>query len=756
MIEIIIIVCIILIIWKWSVIKPYLTSPLSLSTTIQNSNLAHDNAIKNVQQLYNLQNTISHQLQVNSSSQNQSIYAQQLTIQATADAALAAQKLAEKLKMPIASNAIIPEIQYVIELMNNVKQLSNQAVAQANLDKKIMNDQIQSIQDMKNLLPNTKTVISDLDNQISISKKSITTVLDKVTGQANTILTTGTAIEDQSKKLIQILSSANAQGKILASKFNASVDILKQVYNTLNLSKQQAIVINTLISKTPNPVMPESLKSSIPADIINSVKQLADVSNDIIKAINELSLIINLTFSIDITNKIKVLNDVIRFSEKGDDFNQTSLFKATSMITFIDGLINPVQNAIITANKLQDNAAGSFQQVIMTANKLLSSSMGHDQFLDKIKTALSDFTNNLQKASNVQQKVVDDTNAIINLQQPLQNAISAHQSAPTSNLQNLSQDIIQKLLNQLQPLFKTVADDLQLANEAQKTAVFSLKTLSENKSAATGFFDDTNNNLTSLNNAIAKSKSDTQDAISQANAVQTFINIFVDKLKDGNKVLSDWIDFINSTQSTIDSVFPVIQSAEELADKTLINVSKIGSDISSALNLLISLINNKVSPITGVSIAYNYDVNSNANIKILVKNTNAVITTITAPYINLLPNNFANFLNIFNPPTSTSTSNITAQTAPAALVSSTVAPAALVSSTVAPAALVSSTVAPAALVSSSTQPAARLSFINRRYGFESKRKNNIIEMLDDSNIAEYNPGYYTDNYLFGLESSMNY
>ena len=29
-------------------------------------------------------------------------------------------------------------------------------------------------------------------------------------------------------------------------------------------------------------------------------------------------------------------------------------------------------------------------------------------------------------------------------------------------------------------------------------------------------------------------------------------------------------------------------------------------------------------------------------------------------------------------------------------------------------------------------------------------------MLDDSNIAEYNPGYYTDNYLFGLESSMNY
>jgi hypothetical protein len=726
MIEIIILVCVIIVIWKWSDIKSYLTPVLSLDKSLQNSSIAYDNATKNVQQLYTLQDSVSQQINASLDTKDKTIYSQQLTVQTTTDAANAVQKLADKLD-PTNTNTLIPEIQYAINLINKVNQVAAQSTAQIEVDEKIKNDQINSMQAITDLLPNTKATVSDLDEQINESTKSITKALDKVTNEANAIINTGTAIQNQVNIIIQILSSANAQGKILASEFRSAMGVLSQVYESLNLSYIQSNVIHYLLVK--NSVIPDSFKNVIPEQTLLAIDKINTINNENMKAISDLTSNIKSAFDIDINAKLLALDEVLSMSVKGINYQQTSFDKMFGILEFIDGLINPVQTAILSANRLQAIASITFQKVIFTSNQLLSSSMNKNQYLDKFKTNMADFTNNLKKAITAQQKVNNDTDALVKLQQPLQNAILAKQSAPNTNLQNIAQVVVQKLSNQLQSLFKNIAGNLTVAGEAQNEVLLSLKTLSENNASNMPVFGNSDDKLLELNNIIDKSKMDTQNAINQANAVQSFIDVFVHKLKRDNLDIKTLIDFTNSTQNTIDSVFPAIEKVGDLTGNALINAQKISKDVATSLTTLLNIISLTTAPITGVDVFYNYDNNGVATVDIITKtDTGSIKVGNVFPYVDLMPDNLKVFLSSYNTKVETPPVATIIDAPMATIVSHTPLP-----------------------TLTDTSVANISSFTNRGYGF-TRGKKNIINLTDD----EFNPGYYQDNYLFGLESSMNY
>ena len=115
MIEILIVVVVILLIWKWSTVKPYLESiniPL-LGDAEKNSEVAHNTAINNVQELYRMQDSISEQLQSTLVSVGNSANTQSTAVQATYEAAQFAQKISVALKDSIASTEKVPDLSLI-------------------------------------------------------------------------------------------------------------------------------------------------------------------------------------------------------------------------------------------------------------------------------------------------------------------------------------------------------------------------------------------------------------------------------------------------------------------------------------------------------------------------------------------------------------------------------------------------------------------------------------------------------------------
>jgi len=673
MIEILIIVCIILLIWKWSMIKPYLASVPILGDAEKNSNLAHDNALKNVNDLYKLQSSINKQLQDIANSTDQSNISQQLTIQTTKDVALVSQKISDSIALSISSKNIVSDFQTAIDTINTVQQAVAQVSIQSTNDQTAMNANVASAQSLINytskIFTDTKAIMANLNTQVNSASSSITSAMDIATSQANNILSIGNEIEVQLVKFQQLLQSTYTQSKLLLTQLISGMQILSQVYSSLAVVDQQITVIGYLLYK--NPYIPP-LINTLPSitkfkinDIITQFNTISPTLINILASMKEcfindnLPVYINGVKSDDINYLLEtvILNFkyLVQSASPSTEQYHTTYDEISKLIITVSGYVNPIQTAILSANTLQTNALTTIKKINQTADLLMSSVNSQNANSQVLNKGISDTETIIKNAIVIQQKIVNDASNINSLQQELLNAIKARQYAPNSNLQQASQVTIQNVIKKIQPSFQNIANDLQESLSSQQKTSSMLTHMSNLINSTNDISNASKNYLASLIDLIAKSKLDTQSAVSQAKAVQDFINSFLELLKPKNFTADDIVQEIKHLQININEVIVHIQKIVNGADKSLTATQSLSTISTNLLDTLLNLINNEIFPITGIRVSYEIEPTSKSviasiySVKDVQQKTgppvsiSALINKAVYPKINRGPNNLVNF-----------------------------------------------------------------------------------------------------------------
>ena len=617
MIEILIIVCVVLLIWKWSSSKSKV-SPTTLGVASQNSKVAYDNAAQNIQVLHSKQASVNQQLQSTLNSIEKTANSQLATVQVTQDATQIARKTSTALNDPNLSSGTLPQIQNALNIIEAVKQEMTQSSAIAEQNQKTMNSQVELAQALitstTGSYDTTKAVVDDLSNQAIILSQSITTSVDNDTMKANEILVKGESLQKKLNSLEQALSSVYSHGKLLIPQFLSSMQTLIQIYKNVSIMALQYHVLEDLtfrksiISNSEEPLFPENIKSEL-IKMIGLLKQNGNGANALIKdvpevlerrinpnSINEFYYVMAMLTKNDFEDTSK--NDPYK---KGHFYNMVLAF-----INKISGFVNPIQQAILTANSLQSNAMSSIKQIKAVADKLITVVNTQNIEAKNLVKNIPNLQSFVNIAVQAQKNVETISSYIPPLHQELSNAIHSEKNAQNINSQNTARLLIQDTIKKIQPVLQNYTLALQDAKEKQVNSTLNLKTFSDAVNNVKALSVISSNTLVELNHAIAKSKIDTQSAINQAKAVQEFITSFTSYLDSERMLEEDEIDDVISDTHKYNKYFEPLD-IKTITDEILINSQQLIKSTSEVFDRFFVIFGTVMPSILGRRVLFTYD-----------------------------------------------------------------------------------------------------------------------------------------------------
>ena len=659
MIEILIIVCVVLLIWKWKFSKPKVLPVLGVAS--QNSKVTYDNATQNIQVLHSKQASINQQLESTLNSIEKNADSQLATVQVTQDATQIAQKTSTVLNDPNLSSGTLPQIENALNVIEAVEKEMEQSSTIAEQNQKIMNSQVELAQALitstTGSYDTTKAVVDDLSNQAAILSQSITSSVDNDTTKANEILVKGESLQKKLILLEQGITSIYSQGKLLIPQFISSMQTLTQIYKNVSIMALQFHVIEDLVFRRPimsgsaESLFPENIKNEL-IEIIKLLKQNGNGASILIRnvpevlgrkidsnSINEFYYVMSMLTKNDFEDK-----------SKNDPYGKEHLYNMIlEFINKISGFVNPIQKAILTANSLQSNAISSIKQIKSVSDKLMTVVNTQNieaQNLVKIMPHIQSYVN---KVLQDQKRVKTISSYIPPLHQELSNAIHDEKNAQNINAKNAAQLLIQNTIKKIQPVLQKYTIALQDAKEDQVRSTSNLKAFSDMVNNVKELSVISSNTLVELNDVIAKSKIDTQSAINQAKAIHEFITSFTSYLDSKRMLEDDELDqAISSIPKEIGRMFESLD-IKTSTDEILVNSQQIIKSTSEIFDRFFVIFGTVMPSRLGKRVLFTYDDSSKKG-KVTIlnvdKTTNAEISVLENreyPLVDITPSVIKSF-----------------------------------------------------------------------------------------------------------------
>jgi hypothetical protein len=661
MIEILIVVVVILLIWKWSTVKSKVLPVTTLEVASQNSNVAYDNVAQNIQVLHSKQDSINQQLQSTLNSIEKTADSQLATVQVTQDATQIAQKTSTVLNDPNLSIGTLPQIENALNIIEAVKEEIKQSSAIAEQNQKIMNSQVELAQALitstTESYDTTKAVVDDLSNQATISSQSISSSVDNDTMKANEILVKGESLQKKLNLLEQVITSVYSQGKLLIPQFVSSMQTLNQIYKNVSIMALQFHVMEDLIyrrsiiSKSEESLFPENIKNEL-IEIIKLLQQngkgarilIQDVPDALSRKIDSGSI-----------NRFYEVMSMLTKSDSEDKFKDDPYKKRhlynmiLEFINKISGFVNPIQNAILTANSLQSNAMSSIKQIKSISDKLMTDVNTQNTEAKNLVKIIPHIQSFVDRALQAQKRVEIISSYIPPLHQELSNAIHDEKNAQNINAKNAAQLLIQDTIKKIQPVLQKYTIALQEAKEEQVRSTLNLKTFSDTVNSVKVLSVISSNTLVELNDVIAKSKIDTQSAINQAKAIHEFITSFTSYLESERDLEEDDLDkMISSLPKEVVRMFETLD-IKTSTDEILVNSQQIIKSTSEIFDRFFVIFGTVMPSRLGKRVLFTYDGSSKKG-KVTIlnvdKTTNAKISILDNreyPLVDVTPSVIKSF-----------------------------------------------------------------------------------------------------------------